>query len=977
MDASSPFTSSQSICGCYYYKSSTCVHLPQVALKAHATILSSAARTTLTQTFANLSDSILEEASYKFPLYDGVSVVGFQCRVGTRLLHSKVKTKEQANTDYESAIANDESAAIMDHSDTENDVFYIRLGNVPAKETVTVDITFVGELKQDAEADGIRYTLPNSIAPRYQGSMVSQNPDSGTALPASLQGISITADVLMEKTSVLRELHSPSHSIKVSLGKTSSLSPDTTSYEPSQASATLRLCKDDRALLERDFVLVVKADGLDKPRAMLESHPTIPGQKAVMATLVPKFSLPPVKPEIVFVVDRSASMRDKIPTLKSALMVFLKSLPVGVCFNICSFGTRHEFLWSSSKTYDSSSLQDALSYIESIASDMGGTELSPAVENVTNRRLKDRDLEVLILTDGQISYQQSLFRFIRENAADNTARFFGLGIGDAASHSLIEGIGRSGNGISQTVIEYEELDRKVVRMLKGALTPHIYDYKLEVKYDTGSDQEFEIVDDIESTADSMTEIGEDPSAKQPPSNTISLFDDNFTEADSIPQTAQIDDEKLFLLSAPKVLQAPHRIPSLYPFIRTTVYLLLDPDASERIPQTLSLSATSKQGPLHLTIPISNIGKGETIHQLASRKAVIELEEHHGWLEDASDNNNNPFHRLHENTKQRIAARECQKLGIKYQVTGKYCSFVALEDKDSTESNHGSKEHVTQVHYHPEYQGVVVGKKKKTKGSPRTAIRFMDSRSQPPPLHQFRELSTRTVHPGNIFAKPLWRGGRGGGHPGGFGGGSWGGGSSASSDRAFGSTAHSGQSQPLFGRGSSHPAFSAFNVADWPAQASAGGNSAPSNASPSPGIFAMSATPASQSPRSPFGIPASQDEAPISTSRIHQLIEMQSFEGKWLWNQALFDLLCLDMDETMTRINALLGKTVHNLENLERGSVFATLLALGFIARQDAKSKDVSGLVQDKAQTWLDDRLDLMGEEGELIRSHQTHIKTLV
>lgn len=105
--------------------------------------------------------------------------------------------------------------------------------------------------------------------------------------------------------------------------------------------------------------------------------------------------------------------------------------------------------------------------------------------------------------------------------------------------------------------------------------------------------------------------------------------------------------------------------------------------------------------------------------------------------------------------------------------------------------------------------------------------------------------------------------------------------------------------------------------------------------------------------------------------------MQSFEGKWLWNQALFDLLCLDMDETMTRINALLGKTVHNLENLERGSVFATLLALGFIARQDAKSKDVSGLVQDKAQTWLDDRLDLMGEEGELIRSHQTHIKTLV
>jgi len=56
-----------------------------------------------------------------------------------------------------------------------------------------------------------------------------------------------------------------------------------------------------------------------------------------MVSLVPKFSLPPEPSEIIFVIDRSGSMVDKILTLRSALELFLKSLPLGVRFNIVSF----------------------------------------------------------------------------------------------------------------------------------------------------------------------------------------------------------------------------------------------------------------------------------------------------------------------------------------------------------------------------------------------------------------------------------------------------------------------------------------------------------------------------------------------------------------------------------------------------------------------------------------------------------------
>ena len=63
----------------------------------------------------------------------------------------------------------------MDYPDTQGDIFLVRLGNVPAKEKI-VDITFVGELKQDAHMDGIRYTLSNSIAPRYDSIVGNRRP---------------------------------------------------------------------------------------------------------------------------------------------------------------------------------------------------------------------------------------------------------------------------------------------------------------------------------------------------------------------------------------------------------------------------------------------------------------------------------------------------------------------------------------------------------------------------------------------------------------------------------------------------------------------------------------------------------------------------------------------------------------------------------------------------------------------------------
>ena len=182
-------------------------------------------------------------------------------------------------------------------------VFGVTLGNLPGGAEVVVEITYCGELKHDAGIDGLRYMLPTAVAPRY-----GEYP--GELLGGNVQakgGISITVDVDLPASMAVRKVQSPSHPISVTTGSLSSAGSDQQqAFKPNHASATLTL---GRAALGVDFVLqLITTPGLDTPRAVLETHPVLPNQHAIMATLVPRFTLLPAYPEIVFIADQSGSM---------------------------------------------------------------------------------------------------------------------------------------------------------------------------------------------------------------------------------------------------------------------------------------------------------------------------------------------------------------------------------------------------------------------------------------------------------------------------------------------------------------------------------------------------------------------------------------------------------------------------------------------------------------------------------------------
>jgi hypothetical protein len=489
------------ICGCYYlirckntWEEPKRNYLPQVNLKAHTTILATTSRTLLTQTFVNPSSTKgIRELRYTFPLYDGVSVVGFKCRIADRVITGEVKEKEKARAVYKAAVAAGETAGLLEQLPDASDVFTTTIGNVPPGASVLVGITYLGELKHDAEVDGIRFTIPTTIAPRY-GSYPGEMAKSDRT-PVVGNGFEVTVDAILGDGSFIREMRSPSHPIAVSVGITSLL-PDA-DPQTNKASATLSL---GTAELDRDFVLQVVAKEVAIPKAILETHPTIPGHRALMATLVPKFALPPERPEIVFVCDRSGSMAgSNIKALRDALKVFLKSLPIGVKFNICSFGSHHSFLWKNSQSYSQSTLDEAMKHVESFDANFGGTEMYSPIQETLKNRYKDMNLEVFLVTDGEIWDQQNLFTLLNVEISEKKApiRVFTLGIGNAVSSSLIEGVARAGNGFSQTVGTNEKMDSKVVRMLKGALSPHVTDYTLEVKYgNADGDDDFEMVEKV-------------------------------------------------------------------------------------------------------------------------------------------------------------------------------------------------------------------------------------------------------------------------------------------------------------------------------------------------------------------------------------------------------------------------------------------------------------------------------------------------
>ena len=419
-----------------------------------------AARTTITQTFKNTEERAIE-AVYCFPVEESASVCDFKIVTNGKVINGKVEEKDKAFEEYDNAIENGDASYLLDQE--KEDILIVSVGNIKPSQEVKVCISYVSELPV---YDGvIRLQIPTTVSPRY--APPGEDPVVVDAItPPYVEdvpyGLSIKVRLL---SAPVKSIESPSHDIQVTTAD------------------KYTLVQSDSLRLDQDFILEITTFKQKDPFCIVSCHEN--GEKALLLRFSPELdeSIHPTEQrrEVLFIIDCSGSMRgSSITEAKNALALALRSMNHGDFFNILRFGTTYELFKSESVEYDTSSLRQALNYIEFIDANLCGTKMSDPIDYICrlNQR-KDVVRDVILLTDGQVSNTDSIIRKV--STLHGKVRFFTVGIGYGASQHLVKGIARVSGGVCEMVQPGEKIEPKVIRQFSRMGQAPLENVKFSIK----------------------------------------------------------------------------------------------------------------------------------------------------------------------------------------------------------------------------------------------------------------------------------------------------------------------------------------------------------------------------------------------------------------------------------------------------------------------------------------------------------------
>jgi Ca-activated chloride channel family protein len=417
-------------------------------------------KTTIEQTYVNQEEHDIE-AVYTFPLPDGAAVCGFQVVTDDRVVSSRIVEAEEAAEQYEKALEQGHGGFLLEEN--RPDIFTVLVGNLKPRQLVTIRLTYVREL--DLVDRCIRVAFPTTVAPRYipstgqdpafsltDGEMV--NPPHVLHVP---YGLSMQVDLSLGRP--VRSVRSPSHAIQVS--------------SPSEQESRVTL---DGGItqMDRDIVLEIGLHADAAPHAQVDRR----DQEAFAAvTFVPQFEaddLAETGPsEVVFLLDCSGSMDgESIEHARRALELCLRQLREDDLFNICRFGSTFEFMSPKPLVYGEKTLHKTIHFLKRINADLGGTELHQPLEAILAMpSASGKPREIILITDGEVSNEDTIIRMAGRYRAGN--RVFTFGIGAAPSTYLLRGLARVTHGEAEFVAYGEDIASKVLRAFGRMASPSV------------------------------------------------------------------------------------------------------------------------------------------------------------------------------------------------------------------------------------------------------------------------------------------------------------------------------------------------------------------------------------------------------------------------------------------------------------------------------------------------------------------------
>jgi Ca-activated chloride channel homolog len=430
--------------------------LPLKATKVDARIAGVIADVTVVQRYKNEGSRPIE-AVYVFPGSTRAAVHGLQMRVGERKVTARIREKQQARAEYESAKQAGQTASLLEQH--RPNVFQMNLANILPGDEIEVELHYTELL---VPSDGrYQFVYPTVVGPRYNGSMRAGAAERWPAMPFFGAGqrspSAFELSVTLAAPMAIQEANSPSHAVDVR-------------FEESNR-ARIVLAANEQSANDRDFILDYRLSGerVQSGVMLFEGK----DENFFLAMLEPPAAVKPQDVparEYVFIVDVSGSMHGfPLDTSKKLMRNLLGGLREKDTFNLLLFSGGNTVLAPASLPATAANVRRAIDTIER-EQGSGATELLPALRRALSMpHDENRSRTLVVVTDGYVTVEPEAFDLVRERLDE--ANVFAFGIGASVNRHLIEGLAHAGRGEPFVVAGPAHADEEAERFRRYVEAP--------------------------------------------------------------------------------------------------------------------------------------------------------------------------------------------------------------------------------------------------------------------------------------------------------------------------------------------------------------------------------------------------------------------------------------------------------------------------------------------------------------------------
>ncbi|MBK6386601.1 MAG: VWA domain-containing protein [Rhodoferax sp.] len=438
--------------------------LPLKSTQVDVRISGVIADVTVTQHYRNEGQRVIE-AKYVFPGSTRAAVHGMNVRLADRLITAKIREKQQARIEYDTARKEGKTAALLEQHLP--NVFQMNVANILPGDDVKVELRYTELLVPTS--GNYQFVFPTVVGPRYNSPQSSQASASWVSQPVLRQGdvspAAFDIHVALNTPMGIKEVHSSTH--------------DISTYREEGGASVVSLKDTGVPANNRDFILdyrlagdriesgVMLYKGSDENFFLAMIEPP----KAMAATIIsPR--------DYIFVVDISGSMHGfPLDTAKTLLRELIGNLRPSDTFNVMLFSGSNRLLSPHSVPATRANIEQAIRTIQQMGGG-GSTELMPALKRVyAEPKAADVSRTVVVVTDGYVTVEREAFDLVRRNLSQ--ANLFSFGIGSSVNRHLMEGLARAGMGEPFIITQPSEAAAQAARFRKMIDSPVLTSVKAQ------------------------------------------------------------------------------------------------------------------------------------------------------------------------------------------------------------------------------------------------------------------------------------------------------------------------------------------------------------------------------------------------------------------------------------------------------------------------------------------------------------------